>query len=188
MNKKAKLTKLLPKNLFPYILLFYLSCICGWIWEVLIRWWMDDVPLSIETVLHFRGVLHGPWVPLYGCGVLLLAVLWSVFKRNKLQMLLAGIIACGVLEYATGCILETLFHKKYWDYTGFFLNIQGKICFISVFGFGIAGAAFAILLMPRYLRLFENRSTRLLQKICAFLTLLFTADCIYSITQLFLQR
>lgn len=179
----------MKKTLLPYIFLFYLSSVCGWIWEVLIRWLMDDETVSLlEIVLHCRGVLHGPWVPLYGCGVLLLAVIWFIFRENKLHIFLASIISCGILEYVTGCVLETLFHKTYWDYTGFFLNIHGKICFISVFGFGIAGAAFAICLMPRYLKVFENHSNRLLQKICLFLTLLFTVDCLYSITQLLLQR
>lgn len=187
-----KLSYSLPKPLLPYILLFYFSCICGWIWEVLMHWWIDDVTVSpIEIILHYRGVLQGPWVPLYGCGVLLLAAIWFVFRKNKLHIILVSILSCGILEYATGCVLETLFHKTYWDYTGFFFNIQGKICFISVFGFGIAGAAFTIFLMPRYLKLFEKLEkhfNRLLQKISLFLTLLFTVDCLYSITQLILQR
>lgn len=187
--KKIQLSYSRPKTLLPYMLLFFLSGICGWIWEVFIRWRMDDATVSlIEIVLHCRGVLHGPWVPLYGCGVLLLAAIWFIFRENKLHTILASFISCGILEYVTGYVLETLFHKKYWDYTGFFLNIQGRICFISVFGFGIAGAAFAIFLLPRFLKLFENHSYRLLQKICLFLTLLFTADCLYSITQLLLQR
>lgn len=181
MNKKVQLQ--------PYILLFFLASICGWFWELLMRGWMDGVTMSLtDILLHFRGVLHGPWVPLYGCGVLVLAALQFFFKKHRLLLVFLSIACCGILEYVTGYILETLFHQKYWDYTGFFLNVQGRICFISVFGFGIVGAAFAIFLLPRYLKLFENMSGRLLSKISLSLTLLFAVDSIYSIARLLVQR
>ena len=179
----------MKKTLLPYIVLFYLSSVCGWIWEVFVHYLLGGVTESpLEIIMYYRGVLNGPWVPLYGCGVLLLALIWSIFRDNKLYIILASIITCIILEYTNGYLLETLFHKKYWDYTGFFLNIQGRICFVSVFGFGIAGALFAIFLMPRYLKLFENHSSHLIMKINMFLTVLFIMDCIYSITNLLFLR
>lgn len=179
----------MKEKILPYMLLFYLASICGFIWEIIIRYILGGIKESpLEVLLYFRGVLQGPWVPIYGCGVLLLALIWLAFRKNKMHVIVASIISCGVLEYITGWVLEILFHKRYWDYTGFFLNIQGRICFVSVFGFGIVGALLAIILMPRYLKWYENKSGKLLRPMSLILTLLFVTDCIYSIASLFVLK
>ncbi len=175
----------MKKSFLPYMLLFYLASICGFIWEIIIRYILGGIKESpLEVLLYYRGVLKGPWAPIYGCGVLLLALIWLAFKNNKLHVIVASIISCGVLEYITGYVLETLFHKRFWDYTGYFLNIQGRICFVSVFGFGIVGALLAMILMPRYLKLFEKETSITTWVMSVILTLLFVADCIFSITGL----
>lgn len=185
MNSNQKL-KAKISELYPYIILFFISSILGWLYEVVVRFFVYGSKDSLLSfLLNCRGVLHGTWVPIYGFGMLLLAVIWRIFKEKKVFIFLTSIAACGVLEYVTAYILENLFNRKWWDYTGLFLNIQGRICFLSVFGFGIAGAAAIILIMPRYLALMKKCSIKVQQLISISLLFLFAVDVIYSLITLF---
>lgn len=181
---KKLLTKFTNQNtakIYPYLLLFLISSFLGWAWEVLVYWWMYDFSDSLmDLILHYRGVLHGPWAPIYGFGVLLLAAIWYRFRNNKFMVFVISIVACGLLEYLSGLVLELLFHKRWWDYTGWFLNIDGKICFISVFGFGVIGAIVMLLAMPCYLHLIKKCPLWLQRLLSIVLLILLVTDAIYS--------
>ena len=41
-----------------------------------------------------------------------------------------------------------LYHRRWWDYTGLFLNINGYVCFRSVFTFGIGGLILIYIIDP----------------------------------------
>ena len=54
-------------------------CFVGWIWEV---------SLSMISYGRFvnRGVLHGPWIPIYGFGCVLILLLLKRFRmRPKVE-------------------------------------------------------------------------------------------------------
>lgn len=119
-----------------WILFFFLYCFLGWLWEscfvsVKQRHWVN------------RGFLHGPLLPLYGSGALVV-LLATLPVRGSLPLIyLLGMAAATVLEYFTGAAMETLFRVRYWDYTGNFCNVKGYICLGSSLGWG----AFSVLLV-----------------------------------------
>ena len=78
-----------------------------------------------------RGFLKGPWLPIYGCGMILILVLLSWCMTKPLLMFILIILLCGFLEYMTSYLLEKLFHKKWWDYKDSFLNINGTTVMFS---------------------------------------------------------
>ena len=39
------------------------------------------------------------------------------------------VIICGIIEYSTSWYLEYTQGLRWWDYTGNFLNLNGRICF-----------------------------------------------------------
>lgn len=165
-----------------YLILFYLASICGWIWEVLFFWITNEGSYSLwHLVLSYRGVLHGPWAPIYGIGFLALIFLWEKAGRKKCVFFLSSMAACAVVEYGTAAILEKVFHAKWWDYSETFLNLQGRICFISVVGFGIVGAAVVLLITPLY-RKWISRFSKKYQKFrCLLLSAMFIMDVLYSV-------
>ena len=55
-----------------------------------------------------RGFLKGPWLPIYGCGMILILVFFSRFMTKPLLMVILIILLCGFLEYMTSYILEKL--------------------------------------------------------------------------------
>lgn len=66
----------------------------GWVWEV-------SLHLITDGVFVNRGVLHGPWLPIYGTGgVMILAVL-NKFREKPLVEFLLTIVLCGCVEYFT---------------------------------------------------------------------------------------
>ena len=53
-------------NKLDYIFLIFLTgCLLGWIYEVILC-------LCIDGFFQNRGVLYGPWLPIYGFGSLII--------------------------------------------------------------------------------------------------------------------
>ena len=89
-------------------------------------------------------------------------------------------VLCGVVEYVGGWALETLFHQKWWDYSGYFLNINGRVCAEGLFVFGVAGMAFIYVLAPLLDNLIRKANQKMLVPVEAVLLVIFIADLIYS--------
>lgn len=156
-----------------YILTFFVCALIGWLWEVTIYIFKTGGFVN-------RGVLHGPWLPIYGCGGLGIVLLLRRFRKHPLVVFLAAMIGCGLLEYFTGWYLETFKHLKWWDYSQDFLNLHGRICCTSVVTFGVCGLAMIYLLYPLLEKLFNHLKLRPKKVLCFALVLFFLADFIYS--------
>ena len=48
--------------------------------------------------------------------------------RKNFFLFLGGMILATLLEYATGMLMEKIFNKKLWDYSGIRFNIGGYVC------------------------------------------------------------
>lgn len=117
-------------NGFQWLFLFYFYCFGGWCFE--------SVFVSLKSGKWVnRGFMRGPFLPLYGSGAIMMLVVSMPFQDNVLLTYVAGVIGATALEYVTGIVMETLFQVRYWDYTGRFMNFQGRICLRSsvVWGF-----------------------------------------------------
>ncbi len=175
--KKSNLRFLHPNRNYTItsvLCLFFFMCFVGWIWEV---------SLSMITYGKFinRGVLHGPWIPIYGVGcVLILLVLKRYRTRPKVEFGLS-ILLCGCVEYFTGLALELTHNgQRWWDYTGYFLNINGRICAEGLLVFGLGGMAFVYLLAPIIDNFVRTHLNKKVSVFCLILLLVFGNDVIYS--------
>jgi len=156
-----------------YILFFFIFCFIGWIWEVLLHLHSDGVFVN-------RGSLYGPWLPIYGCGGLLILILLKKFRKKPYLMFISSFILCGIVEYSTSWYLEVFRHLKYWDYTGYFLNINGRVCFEGLLIFGLGGCAFTYILAPIFDGLLNKIKLNIRRIICVILLTIFSIDFIYS--------
>ncbi|SEV87760.1 Protein of unknown function [Ruminococcaceae bacterium KH2T8] len=162
------------KYSFSTIVLFFFSfAFVGWVWEVFYT-------LLNEGVLANRGTMFGPWLPIYGVGGLLIIVGLRPLRKNPGLLFMGAFAACGALEYFAAWALETLFHTKWWDYTGYFLNVNGRICLEGLFVFGLAGVAFTYLFAPMLDNLYKKIKPNLIKPICVILLVLFAIDLGYS--------
>lgn len=156
-----------------YILLFIVCAFIGWLWEVVLFFVRTGEFIN-------RGVLHGPWLPIYGFGGLGIAVFLQNFKKHPLVVFFAALIGCGLMEYLTAWYLETFKGLKWWDYSNVPFNLDGRICLISVVSFGLCGLAMTYLLYPVLIHLFNLIPFRLKKSLCIILVICFIGDFIYS--------
>lgn len=163
----------LTTTILNYILLFLVCAFIGWIWEVL---------LTLIKTGHLvnRGVLYGPWLPLYGFGGVLMAALLHRFEHRPLVVFLASTTLCGLLEYFTGWFLETFHHLKWWDYSDLPFNLHGRICLLSVTAFGLCGLLMIYVLKPITFRLFERIPFSARRVICLVFLLCVLGDAAHA--------
>lgn len=160
-------------SLVTYILLFFIFSFIGWIWEVLIYVVEDGVFVN-------RGTMFGPWLPIYGfggvCGIILLK---RFIDRHVLTFFLVTAV-CTTVEYFTGWYLETFKHMRYWDYTGYFGNIKGRVCLEGALIFGFAGCAGIYIMAPFFDDMLKKIPFKIRLWICVILSVLFCVDLVYS--------
>lgn len=165
-------TKTTVDKLCYLFLIFLLGCFVGWIYEEIFYW-------TTEGMLRNRGILYGPWLPIYGTGALGIYALKPIKKHPALLFLLC-VSVTGVVEYIIGFAGIHLFGMRLWDYRGLFLNISGIICFRSVISFGIMGLAFHYFLEPIGEKLHQKTPAVIIKAVCLALLALLFIDCILS--------
>lgn len=120
------------EDTFP---LFLAGAVTGWMYEVLLN-------LATAGTFVNRGMLHGPWLPIYGSGFVLMVQLKKLIGNNTARYFMACTAISGVLEYITSWLLESIYHKRWWDYSELPLNLNGRIFVGGLIGFGVAGCLF----------------------------------------------
>lgn len=161
-------------SLLGYILLFFSFSIGGWIWEVGIHVIEDGVFIN-------RGTMHGPWLPIYGFGGTLALLVFKKHVDNQVGVFVWSVLMCGTAEYITSALIEKIQHLKYWNYNGYFLNINGRICFEGVVVFGFACIMVIYIMSPFLDNIYKKLNKKLLTVVAIVLCLGFAADFVYSL-------
>ena len=128
-------------NIYNLICIFFVSSIIGWIYEMIFY-------KVTENILENRGFLYGPYVPVYGFGAVLIVLALKRFKKNPIILFIGMAILTGIVEFLVGEMMVAIWHKRWWDYTGLFLNIDGQVCLRSVISFAIGGLGLIYLIEP----------------------------------------
>ncbi len=156
------------------ILFFFIFSFIGWIYEVSIHIVRDGEFVN-------RGTMFGPWLPIYGSGGILILTLLYKFRRSALLQFFAAVILCGFVEYFAGFALEYFNDgMKWWDYSGYFLNIHGRVCAEALIIFGLGGIAVVYLIAPILSSYFSSVKVKVLNTIVLILISLFVVDLVYS--------
>ncbi len=156
------------------VLVFFTIAFFGWIWEVCIH-------LVLDGRFVNRGTMHGPWLPIYGAGCSLILMILYNFRKKPLKHFVYTILICGTIEYITSYVLETLYDGlKWWDYTGYFINLNGRICAEGLTLFGVGGMAVTYFVAPRIDNLVKCIDKKIVIAIATALVVLFSMDVIIS--------
>ena len=123
-------------HLSQWLIFFFIYSFIGWIWESCYvsarkRHWVN------------RGFLHGPMLPIYGSGAIVILVSTIGVREYPWLIFFFGLIAATALEYVTGAVMEGMFHVRYWDYSNQKFNLNGYICVSSSLCWGV----FSVLLV-----------------------------------------
>ena len=123
-------------DIYHIISWFLIYSFLGWVWESCYvsaknREWIN------------RGFLHGPMLPIYGSGAIIVLICTIGVRDQIVLIFLFGMIGATILEYVTGACMERLFRVRYWDYSHMPLNLKGYICLPVSLGWGV----FSVLLV-----------------------------------------
>lgn len=160
-------------SLTSYVLFFFTFSFVGWIWEVLLHLIEDGRFVN-------RGTMLGPWLPIYGFGGVMILFLLKRFRDRPFSLFLSSFVLCGIVEYATAWYLETFNHMKWWDYSGYFLNIHGRVCLEGLLVFGLGGCAFTYLVAPILDNIYIKIKPSIRYTVCLLFILFFSVDFVYS--------
>lgn len=155
-----------------YVLLFFILAFIGWIWEVVLFFCTEHAFIN-------RGVYRGPYLPIYGVGGLLLCFFLRSLKRKPFMAFLLSAAICSVLEYLTSYFLEIKWGLRWWDYSGHFLNLNGRICLAGAVVFGLGGMALISFFLPFYEKMYGRIPKKWRILLCLLLLLIFVADATY---------
>lgn len=148
---------------------FILYSMIGWIYETLF--------CSIKKLKwDNRGMLIGPYCPIYGVGAVLDILLCSSLP-NARAVFFACMFGSAVLEYVTSYATERMFHAVWWDYSQLPLNLNGRICLSCSLGFGFAGWIVLYGLHPYISRLTAPIPLDLQELAALLFMAVFAADC-----------
>lgn len=125
-------TVLYIEHLFLWSVLY---SFLGWVYESILVSIQERRPVN-------RGFLNGPLCPIYGAGAVLAIVVLTPLRNipaAPVVMFLLSALGASALEYATSWTMERIFHARWWDYSHFRFNINGRICLIGAIIFGVFG-------------------------------------------------
>ena len=158
---------------------FLICAFIGWIWET-VGVWIDTgnatdrgflfIMHPISFYLPFLQEMVGvasipliwglPIIPIYGVGGTAVCCLFRRWDRHPIELFFAGFIALTALELLSSYLCSLILHRQYWDYSGKFLNFQGRICFLSAMAWGTLCLVGDKLFAPRIDRLYMRIKTR----------------------------
>ena len=175
-------SKKILRKIEELFLFFLLTSFIGWGYEIFLevviyRWGYSD-----------RGVLTGPYCPVYGFGAM--ALLLCLYRLMKTRMLVckipitpvlvfAGIVGITtVIELAASYVMEWTAGSWMWDYNRFTPNFQGRIALNPSLRFGAGGMVFLYLLYPCFQRCVSKTADRTVHVLALILGGVFLLDCI----------
>lgn len=151
---------------------FMLYSVLGWIFET--------AYCSVKSLKwDNRGMLIGPYCPIYGVGAVLDVLLCSGLS-SRWSVFFACMLGSVVLEYATSYATERIFHAVWWDYSNLPFNLHGRVCLSCTVSFGVAGIVVLYGLHPHASGL--TGAIPLIWQEAAALALMavFAADCAWT--------
>lgn len=168
-------------------LIFMIGSMVGTYYEQilnLVKHYLDNGTIFWE---FRRGVIYGPFNPLYGFGAVIMTLCLAKKKRPWYQTLCYGMLLGGGVEYAFSWLQETFVGTTSWDYTGYFLNIGGRTTIPFMFAWGVMGIIFAYAVYPFVSNLIEKIPYLLGKWITAILVTFMSLNMLISWTALFRQ-
>lgn len=185
MSGVAKTSTNFFRKIEELFIVFMASSFIGWAYEVFLevvvyRWGYSD-----------RGVLTGPYCPVYGLGAVILVLCLDALKRKKILigkisvtpiLVFFSIIAIATaVELLASYIMEWTVGGWMWDYARFSFNFQGRIAPNPSIRFGIGGMALMYLLWPFVKKLSDKMSDKAIGFVTLMLFLIFSIDVAFYI-------
>ena len=173
--------ELLPIYALPFkcaFLIFILFSFIGWCSEEIY------VGVIIEHRLVNRGFLHGPLCPVYGFGGVVILMLPPFLYNTWVPLLLASMVLCTVVEYFVSWLMEKLFHTRWWDYSHYKIQLNGRVCLLNSVLFGFLGLGVIRFVYPYIIKLLDWMGGFVQQVTAECLAVILMADMFLTVRKL----
>lgn len=160
------------KKLF---IIFIIGCLFGNYYEMILNFvehYLNDGSIFWEVR---RGVIYGPFSPIYGAGAVLMTYCLAEKNHKWYQTFLYGALLGGFAEYTIGFLQETFIGTISWDYSNYFLNINGRTSIPIMFLWGFICLVFVRWIYPWLSNLIEKipiKPGKIIFNICAVLLII----------------
>lgn len=136
-----------------------------------------------------KGVIYGPFNPLYGFGFALITYVFCKIKdkRNPWEIFLLACLLGGVIEYCASLFMELFVGAASWNYAHKFLNINGRTTIPFMLFWGVGSFLWIYKIYPRLSNWIEKVPYKIGKGIVLFFTVFFIIDMIISFGALFRQ-
>lgn len=134
-----------------YILFIFLFCsIIGWVFETVsvaisthkmtergYLFVLDPLPhyfpslADVPLLKNVPLILGLPMIEIYGFGAVVSIFGFRKLANHPVWLFLTGMAVLTLFELLGSYFCTGVLHKTYWDYSGQFLNFQGRICLMS---------------------------------------------------------
>lgn len=159
-------------------LIFIMFSMVGWISEVLY------VGIFHEHKFVNRGFLYGPICPVYGFGGVVILILPPSLYNTWIPLFFASMILCTIVEYFVSWFMEKLFHARWWDYSHYKININGRICLLNSVLFGFMGLGVIRFVYPQMLRLLDWLGDFVIMATADSIGTILTIDIFFTVRKL----
>lgn len=160
-----------------YFILFIFYSFIGWFYESAI----------FSVVKHHkfidRGYLIGPCCPIYGIGAVINLFILKDITNAALIFIISMVTAC-ILEYFTSYAMERLFDARWWDYSEYPFNLDGRICLYGCLSFGVGNVILIKFVNPLVVTLIDTFSLNYINLISLFLLFIIFIDTTFSTIRL----
>lgn len=161
------------RQLYIYLMFLIIYSFLGYIYEVI-----------YQRVIFKRwvnpGFLHGPYIFMHGIFSLLVIYFLNGYYNDPLVIFVFGVIISVLLEYYFSYLLEKLFKCKFWDYSGYKYNINGRVCINRNIIQGFFALFIVYLINPLFKYLFNFIPFNYLEYITLSLVGLWVIDLLFS--------
>lgn len=159
-------------------LIFILFSFIGWISEV--------IYVGVTSAHKFvnRGFLHGPLCPVYGFGGVIILMLPPFLYKTWIPLFFASMILCTIVEYFVSWLMEKLFHTRWWDYSHYKIQLNGRICLLNSILFGFLGVAVIHFVYPLMLDLLNLLSQTVINISGMIILAVLSVDIFFTVRKL----
>ena len=152
-------------------------------------WVCEDIYCGIgKRKFINRGFLYGPYCPIYGFGALIVIYPLLMVSKHPIIVFVFGMILTSVLEYITSFIMEKMFATRWWDYSTYPFNINGRVCLQNSLLFGLMSLIVVYGLHPIVSHFIKKISFNLLVIFLIVFTVFFVIDIVNTVIVLLRRK
>lgn len=130
---------------------------------------------------NHSATVWGPFCIIYGIGATVVYLISTILKeKNAWVQFLLFSLSGTIVEYVGSLFQELVFGSRSWDYSDYFLNLNGRICLQMTIAWGILGVVFVRFLYPVLARLFDKMKGRFWNIVCVIASVLMLINLLLS--------